>query len=163
MNQYYLKLNTTTQLKVPLLEFAKSPATNWIRRNAFDIAMVPKSLINNDDVIKTILQKFNATPIIFRMSPWQFYRFHTDAARSCALNLFLDGHDSQTYYGEKTDSEEVTTITELVYDENCFYLLNTHLKHAVINRNNTRYMFSMGFSDTSDYTAVKEFCQKNNL
>lgn len=162
MNQCYLKLNTKTQLKDSLLEFATKPETAWIRKNAFDIAMVPKSLIIVDGVISNILTKFNVVPIIFRMQPWQFYRFHTDAARSCALNLLLDGTDSQTYYGENTDCEEVMNINELVYDDRSFYLLNTHVKHAVINRNNTRYMFSMGFSDYS-YNEIAEFCQANNL
>jgi hypothetical protein len=163
MNEYYLKLNSNSKLKDTLIEFAKKPTTKWIRKNAFDIAIVPQSLIVNDPVVQEISKRFNSTPIIFKLMPWQFYRFHTDAARSCALNMFLDGEDSQTYFGESTDDEEVTSITEIVYEKNYFYLLNTHMKHAVINRNNIRYMFSMGFDTSVDYSVVKKFCCESNL
>lgn len=163
MNQYYLKLNTPTQLKVPLLEFAKNSTTNWIRKNGFDIAIVSKHLIENDNVVSKLSQQFKSVPVIFRMPSWQFYRFHTDQVRSCALNMLLEGNDSQTYYGTPTDDEELTNITELIYEYNTYYLLNTHVKHAVVNRNNIRYMFSMGFNDPLTYDNIKEFCQDNNL
>ena len=161
--EQFSKLTTISTCKSKLTEFAISNSTTWIRKNAFDIAMVPKYLINDDIVVMKLMEQFNAVPVIFRMPPWQFYRFHTDAIRSCALNMLLEGKDSQTYYGTETNDEEVLNIVELNYEADCYYLLNTHLKHSVVNRNNTRYMFSMGFNTPLDYTTVKEFCRANNL
>jgi hypothetical protein len=39
-----------------------------------------------------------------------------------------------------SNDEEVLNINELSYEPDYYYLLNTHLKHAVVNRNNTRYL-----------------------
>jgi hypothetical protein len=161
--EQFSKLTSTSTCRIQLTDFAKSNYTKWIHKNAFDIAMVHESLIKDDPVIVKLIKQFNAVPVIFRMPPWQFYRFHTDAIRSCALNMLLVGNDSQTYYGTQSDEEEVMNIRELNYEPDCYYLLNTHEKHGVINRNNLRYMFSMGFNQPLNYKQVKEFCEANNL
>lgn len=163
MSQYYLKLATSSKCKSKLTEFANNNSTAWFSKNAFGVAVVPEYLIKDDDILIKLKKQFNAVPVIFRMPPWQFYRFHTDAIRSCALNLFLEGSDSQTYYGTDTPDEEIMNITELVYEPDCYYLLNTHVKHAVVNRNNTRYMFSMGFNMPLNYDTIRGFCQENLL
>ncbi len=156
----FIQLSTGSTCTAEILKFAESN-TNWLHKNAFDLVVVPFHILANDSIIKRISNEFNSTPVIFKMPPWQFYRFHTDAARGCALNLFLSGADSQTYYGEDTPDEEVVTITELNYQKDCYYLLNTQIKHAVINRNNVRYMFSLGIN--ADYAAVRDFCLENHL
>jgi hypothetical protein len=124
---------------------------------------VYKRQVKDDPVTVKLMNQFKAVPIIFRLPPWQFYRFHTDEIRSCALNMLLVGTDSQTYYGTESEEEEVMNIRELNYEPDCYYLLNTHEKHAVINRNNLRYMFSLGFNVPLSYTQVKEFCEANDL
>jgi hypothetical protein len=161
--EQFSKLTSASTCRIQLTEFATSNSTKWIHKNAFDIAMVPKYIIENDTVVVKLIKEFNAVPVIFRMPPWQFYRFHTDAIRSCALNMLLVGADSQTYYGTETNDEEVLNIRELNYEPDCYYLLNTHQKHSVINRNNTRYMFSLGFNEPLTYNIVKEFCEANNI
>ena len=157
----FIKLKSTTNLVDTLHSFALRQNTTWIHKNAFDIAVVPHSLVQADNVISKLLGKFKAVPVIFRMEPMQFYRFHVDAARYSALNLLLSGKDSQTYFATETADEEILNLTELNYDDNCFYLLNTQAKHGVVNRHNTRYMFSLGFED--DYTTLKKFIEDNNL
>lgn len=158
----FIKLKTESTLKNSLLNFAES-SKNWIHRNAFDLIVVPHHLIKDDPVVKEIVSNFNVKLVIFKMKPWQFYRFHVDAIRSCALNLFLSGADSQTYYGESTEDEEIMNIEELVWDPDCYYLLNTQNKHAVVNRNNVRYMFSLGFDPGVEYQTVRTFCLENLL
>ena len=161
VTEYYLPLKNPASNRKELLAFAKS-YTRWARKNAFDVALVPDSMIADNHLME-LIKKFHAVPVIFRVPPWQFYRFHTDARRSCAINLLLEGDDSNTFYGTETADEEVLDIVELKYDLDCYYLLNTHLKHAVINKNNTRYMFSMGFPDTLSYQDIKTYCLENNL
>lgn len=160
--EQYIKLNATSKSRLLLTGIAKSPHTNWRRKNAFDIASVPVTALSSEPIIG-LIREFNGVPIIFRMQPWQFYRFHVDAARSCAINLFLEGVDSETYYGVGTADEEILNITELRYERDRYYLLNTKQKHCVINRDNVRYMFSVGFPDTVNYETVRDFCLENKL
>lgn len=159
--EYYIKLNTASAIRLPLTLWVKNNNI-WIHKNAFDIALVPLNLLGCK-TIQQLTNKFKATPVIFRMQPWQFYRFHTDAARSCAINMLLEGTDSNTYYGSETDDEEVLNIQELNYEIDRYYLLNTHEKHCVINRDNVRYMFSLGFPTDVNYAVVRDYCQEHGL
>jgi hypothetical protein len=159
--EQFIKLNSTTNLVSALSDFSLNHSTSWIHKNAFDIAMVPLYLAHGDSVFSQLITKFKAVPIIFRMQPWQFYRFHIDAARYSAINVLISGKDSQTYFGADTGDEELLNITELNYDDNCLYLLNTRVKHGVINRQNTRYMFSLGFNE--EYREIKKFVEDHRL
>lgn len=159
--EQYIKLKSTSKIRVPLTVWART-ANNWIHKAAFDLAVVPGYLITEEPLIE-LMNKFHGTPVIFRMPPWQFYRFHTDAARSCAINMLLEGSDSNTYYGTDTQDEEVLDIVELKYITDGYYLLNTHAKHCVVNRDNTRYMFSLGFPDGLDYKTIRDYCLERNL
>ena len=159
--EQFIKLNHTSNIRLPLTTWAKS-TTHWLHKAAFDLAIVPPGLIT-EEPLKELMRQFQGTPVVFRMQPWQFYRFHTDAARSCAINMLLEGTDSQTYYGEETQDEEVLDIVELKYNMDSYYLLNTHLKHCVVNRDNTRYMFSLGFPERIGYEQVRDFCLERNL
>jgi hypothetical protein len=159
--EQYIKLNSICNTRLSLLHWAKS-STNWRYKNAFNLAVVPQHLIV-DTALKTLMNKFGGTPVIFRMDPWRFYRFHTDAARSCAINMLLEGTDSNTYYGTETEDEEILIIDELKYQMDNLYLINTHLKHSVINRTEVRYMFSMGFKEDVSFDQVKTFCQSIDL
>lgn len=158
--EQFVKLNLTSNNRINLLNFVKDN-TNWIHKNAFDISLVPLNLLDN--FLLKFKYQFFGVPVIFKMQPWQFYRFHIDESRSCAINLLIEGTDSNTYYGEETNDEEILNIKELNYQEDSYYLINTKLKHCVINRNNVRYMFSMGFPSNITYEQVKLFCQNNNL
>ncbi len=157
----FIQLKTNSKVRLPILQFAKNSSTTWFHKNAFDIAVVPADLL--DTTLLNFKNKFSAHPIIFRMQPWQFYRFHTDAARSCAINMLLEGTDSHTYYGTETKDEEVLDIQELQYNIDSYYLINTQLKHSVINRDNIRYMFSMGFPQEVSYSLIRDYCWENNL
>jgi hypothetical protein len=159
--EQFIQLKTNSNIRLPLLQYAKNSSTTWFHKNAFDIAKVPIYLI--DKTLQDFKSKFDASPVIFRMQPWQFYRFHTDASRSCAINFLLEGTDSHTYYGTETENEEILNIRELKYKIDSYYLINTQLKHSVVNRDNVRYMFSMGFPSTTSYDDVRNYCLENQL
>ena len=159
--EQYIKLNTASNIRLQLTAWAKT-TTDWQHKSAFDYAIVPLSLITEEPLTE-LMQKFRGTPVIFRMPPWQFYRFHTDAARSCAINMLLEGTDSTTYYGTDTADEEVLDIVELKYKTDGYYLLNRHQKHCVVNRDYTRYMFSLGFPDRTEYRQVRDYCLEHKL
>jgi hypothetical protein len=157
----FLKLKIKSNNRGLLLNYVKNDKISWVHKNAFDLKIIPFSML--DYQLQIIKRKFDVTPVIFKMDPWKFYRFHVDASRSCAINLLLEGAYSNTYYGCETEDEEVLDIKELKYDLDIYYLINTQIKHSVVNRNNTRYMFSIGFPSSVSYNEVKKFLIENNL
>lgn len=152
----YFKLEIQSTITQQLLNHALN-AEHWQNKNSFDYVNVPLDIVIQDSTLKMFLIKFRANPVIFRMKPQSFYRFHIDEKRKCAVNMLLAGYDSSCYFGNVTEFEDILdNIEELIYEPNTFYLLNTKQKHAVMNFSNTRYMFSMGINDF-DY----EFVLKN--
>lgn len=162
MERFYKLKNKTTILPA-LKSLIANTSTSWYHKNAFDIAMVPKSITETDPTVTKLIERFNAQPVILKMNPMTFYRFHVDEFRNAALNLLVDGWDSETFYGEPTDNEELTALTALTYEQEYFFLLNTGKPHCVINRNNPRYVFSLGFNDPLTYDMVVNFCREKDL
>jgi hypothetical protein len=152
----YYSLNTVSTVKSNILNYVET-SDQWFSSNGFDILKIPNNLL--DTTLLTIKFKFNGSAIVFKMNPNTFYRFHTDEHRQCAINLLLTEVDSNCYFGDQTDNEEVIeNVTELKYESDRYYLLNTRKKHAVRNGNNVRYLLSMGFNNY-DYETVKRYCQ----
>jgi len=162
MDSFY-KLTNQTNLVDTLKRFIQDPRVNWYTKNAFDVAAVPRFVVESDATIVKLMERFDARPAILKMNPMTFYRFHIDEFRNAALNLLVEGWDSETFYGEPTDNEEIMSISQLVYEPNCMYLLNTKKPHSVINKNNPRYVFSLGFNDPLTYEQVVEFCKEHAL
>ena len=159
--EQYIKLKTASISRLALLEYSRS-ITNWRHKHAFDLATIPHDIIQ-DYSLKLLINEFGGPSVVFRMDPWRFYRFHTDAVRKCAINMLLSGTDSNMYFGTETEDEEMLIINELKYQMDSLYLINTHLKHSVTNRTEVRYMFSMSFNEDVGFDQVKSFCQFNNL
>lgn len=152
----YYKLNTLCTIRELILKFCTDQSNNglWFNKHGFEILSVPLEIAKQDSTIKYFVDNFNAHPVIFKMQPNSFYRFHIDATRQCTLNSLLLGEDSNFYFGEQGDSEEVIIdVIEMKYHLNHYYLLNTKVKHAVYNKGNTRYMLSIGI-DNYDYETV---------
>jgi hypothetical protein len=158
----FLNLQSTSKIKQQLLDLVQTDRSEF-DSNGFKIIMVPDKIIMADRVLARLKLKFKGQAIIFHMQPNTFYRFHTDQTRKCAINMLISGETSHCYYGDETSSEEVIdNVSELKYQDSRYYLLNTQLKHAVLNFNNHRYMLSLGFKDF-DYTTIKNYCEENLL
>jgi hypothetical protein len=152
----YYPLNKVSTVRSNILNYVES-SDKWFTSNGFDLLKIPDNLL--DILLLTIKFKFNGSPVVFKMHPNTFYRFHTDERRQCAINLLLTGVDSNCYFGDQTDNEEVIeNVTELKYELDRYYLLNTRKKHAVRNGNNVRYLLSIGFNNY-DYETVKKYYQ----
>ena len=162
MEQFY-KLKNKTDLVDKLKRFIANPTVTWYSKNAFEVAVVPRFIIESDKVICALIDEFKAQPAILKMNPMVFYRFHVDEFRNAALNLLVDGWDSETFYGEPTSNEELMQITQLHYEPNCMYLLNTSIPHCVINKQNQRFVFSLGFNSPLTYDLVANFCKEQGL
>ena len=157
---YYHQLNTVSQARKNILNYVESN-DKWFFNTGFDILKIPNDLLDTDLLsLKTAL---NGNVVVLKMVPRTFYRFHTDTSRYCAVNLLLTGFDSNCYFGDQTADEEVIeNVTELQYDPDRYYLLNTRKKHAVRNGNEIRYMLSMGFNDHK-YEIVKKWCEDHKV
>jgi hypothetical protein len=157
---YYHQLNTVSQARKNILNYVESN-DKWFFNTGFDILKIPNDLLDTNLLsLKTAL---NGNVVVLKMVPRTFYRFHTDTSRYCAVNLLLTGFDSNCYFGDQTADEEVIeNVTELQYDPDRYYLLNTRKKHAVRNGNEIRYMLSMGFNDHK-YEIVKKWCEDHKV
>jgi hypothetical protein len=156
----FFQLNTISTKRTELLDYIEN-ADGWFVSNGFNILRIPDRVL--DIKILKLKLKFDGTPIVFKMMPNTFYRFHTDENRQCAINLLLTGFESNCYFGEQTSNEEVIeNVTELKYDQDKYYLLNTRKKHAVRNGKDIRYIISIGFN-SYDFETVNSYCRDNNL
>lgn len=160
----YFKLKTTSSIKNELLQLAKeSPDNKWMLLRGFNVLPVNSEMLEKDSFIQKLKDRFTLRPGIFKMDPKNFYTFHVDASRQVAINMLLEGPDSYTMFGEKTESVEVTKVDQLVYDDSAYYIFDTSTPHAVLNlSNNTRYLLTLGIVD-ADYATVKDFCIQHNL
>jgi hypothetical protein len=156
----YYPLNTVSTFRSQILNYAES-GDQWFSSNGFDILRISNDLL--DPALLQLKLDLNGSAIVFKMMPNTFYRFHTDERRRCAINLLLTGFDSNCYFGDQTHNEEVIeNVTELQYELDRYYLLNTNKKHAVRNGNSIRYLLSIGFND-HDYGTVKQYCENHKL
>ena len=159
----YTQLNTECQCYFDLIKLIHSPNTFWFETHGFTVTKVPEHIYTKDPLILALVKEFQADPVILRMDAMIFYRFHTDAFRQATVNMLLEGWDSHCYYGQQTTSEELMKLTELVYEPKKLYLLNTQLLHAVLNKSQPRYIFSMGINQPYSYTQVKQYINDHQL
>jgi hypothetical protein len=162
MNKYFTVLNYKTTLSDLLLRHVEK-LTDWnVTKFGNHVTYIPE-LIKNDPVLEKFRIKFDAECIIMKMFPNAFYRFHMDGERQCAINVLLDGYDSNCYFGDTGFHETVIqNLTEVKYERSRCVLFNTQQKHAIVNRNNNRYLLSIGcFKNT--YKEIYEYCIQENL
>lgn len=159
MIEYFYQLNTTEDIKSSLM-LNISSRSDWFESNGFQILKLPRDFFK-DSALENLIKDFHGIPLIFKLDPMTWYDWHIDSTRTCAINMLISGDDSQCFYGDRV-SRDIVKITELKYQPNRYYLLNTKSKHAVLNLENTRYMLSIGFEYPSNYEIILNFC-KNNL
>ena len=155
MIPFYYKIKTKSTISNELLAFSKT-SNDWFESNGFSVLIVPKEIIFKDSILKDIVIQFNANPTILRMPAKSMYDWHTDGKRSAAINILLDGFDSFTFFGKKFNPQ-ISSVTELVYSPDEMFLINTSLPHGVYTRNNTRTVFSLGFTDSNSFYSVLKY------
>lgn len=161
MNEYYYELAIKDNIRDPLLNYAKVN-NNWRFHRDFFTTRAPSNILQNT-VLNDLILKFSAEPTIFKMEPNTLYTWHTDATRSCAINMLLDGNDSLSLFGELTGGHHLWKFFEVPHGNNRFFLVNTLKNHAVLNRSCTRYMLSVGFYLPNTFESMREKCQELNL
>ena len=155
MSEHYYQLTIQDNLFPALIEETKKEG--WDERHDFTMRVLPRFFFKNSLLFQLIL-KFNGTPAILKMERMTWYNWHVDTVRQCSINMLISGEDSQCFFGEKVNSN-VMALTELIYKPNTYYLLNTQTQHAVLNRNNMRYMLSIGFDSRTTYELILAECK----
>ncbi len=162
MKDLFLKIESKSTLSALLLGYSFKVG-NWTTRNGFLMAAVPDMMLNFDPFLSNLKNTFNGDAVIFKMSPNSFYKFHVDEKRQSAINLLLDGFDSNFYFGKQGASEEVIeSVVEAKYEPDTYYLVNTKEKHAVLNRSQTRFVLSLGF-ENCDFATIRDYAIENML
>jgi hypothetical protein len=108
---------------------------------------VPEQIIEKDYVLKTFCSNSNKHCAIYLMPANVYYTMHIDTYRKCAINLALDNYDSITFFKTGIFRRNQIHFHELNYEKDTYYIFNTTVKHGVLNRNNDRYVLSIGFND----------------
>lgn len=109
------------------------------RKYAIDTLAVPLNLILESSLLlKHIHKKFpfkRAT--LFSMVPNSAIHLHTDPLRNVALNMLIDGYNSNSLFFNGRN------FKELVYKPNTFYVIDTSVPHMVLNYTEHRYVLTL--------------------
>lgn len=162
-NEYFYEIKTKVNFENNLKTIISNSKNVKNYRNGFNVIKLNLNIFSSYDALLKLIIKFKIRPVIIEMKPMTFYKFHIDEHRTACLNLLIDGVDSQTFFGINTEQVEVTSLIELIYKPNTFYILNTQKKHAVLNRNNFRYVLSLGIYKPFSYEEILNYCKENKL
>lgn len=160
MTEYFYKLSQKSHILPSIQEEIKN-RKDWFDSNGFKILKLPVTLFKQSHILDTIIQ-FNGTPLIFKLDPMTWYDWHIDEHRYCSINMHIEGTKSKCFFGAR-ENRDIVKLTELSYEPDTFYLLNTREKHAVLNLENTRYMLSIGFNQPCTYQILLDHIIKKTL
>lgn len=147
----FLKLNSKCTVTEKLRLFALSN-TDWSSYSdkkgmTFEAIVVPQELIELDPILYFFWELKQKKPLlIFRLPAWTFYKLHKDDRRGAAINLPLDDYDSITFFDVGDYRKNQQKIVELKFEPNQYVLINTQIRHGVINKGKDRYLLSIGLS-----------------
>lgn len=130
-------------------------------------AIVPTELLADDPQILAMAEYFDAVSAgrlsIFRFEPHTCYHWHTDSIRACAINMLLDGFDSQTYFGDMHDLHYFGNIAPADYQPDTYYFFNASVPHTIFNFSKTRYLLSIGIKREFSLTDTWQYLTQSGL
>ena len=104
--------------------------------------MVPKEMLIGEELLNELHGDWHCG--ILRIDANSCYNWHTDTNRKVSINMLLNyNNDSHCVFGECNSVQ--FPITELKYEPDTYYMLDTTKPHMVLNLNEPRYMFSIEF------------------
>lgn len=169
MEQFY-KLKSQSTIYDDIVDYIKTvDSAKWFNAYSFDILNIPDKLALKDPVISALHKKFpveplKTRPVCLRMGPNILYKLHEDTIRLAAINMLISGWDSHSFYGTQMEgSEDMFHINRVIYEPKCYYLFNTKQLHSVLNFDEPRIVFSLGFNPPYSYEAVLNFLKEENL
>lgn len=164
MTDYFYKLNYKLLSRNNIKEYMDQ-STDWKRIHGFDIIEVPKTVFSQDTLFFDLMKEFGGYVVLLRLESWNLYNWHQDIGRGAVINSIIEGFDSFTFYSDHIPdrtTEAFTGFSEIVYQPDDMFLLNTQKPHGVYNRSQRRTVLSVSFDKSIDYKTVLEHCMKNN-
>lgn len=160
MTKPFYKIEVPSSVGDKALAYAKS-ITDWVPSHGFFIQRLPMDILSEDSFLLRTIRDFGGTPILIKIEPFNWYGFHIDENRSCAINLMLEGHSYTVFGGDITANN--VSFTPMDYEPNHYYMLDTQKKHAVFNLEQTRYAISIGFNKPIEFETIVDACIANGL
>lgn len=159
---YYKEIKYKSMIRKELLEFCIND-TDWRvpEKGTFSKKSPPIEILKQDlflsHIVDNYIPKFGDISLfinIFLLNPWTHYMLHQDKYRSASINMVLNNEvDSITYFQKSDPIKLHMDIEELVYKHDSYYLFNSKIPHAVINRKYPRYLLSITLDKSYDQMA----------
>jgi len=134
----------------------------------FLISPLPKSLINEEPLLKKLHQSFPIeTLVISKFKTFTNHRWHIDEfpARGVSVNMLIEHTRSHILWKYKDDSGDLDYVGfdrfhECSYEPaHTWFLFNTQVEHTIFNYEGDRYVFVMKFEND----AFDELCFEDIL
>ena len=124
----------------------------------FDVIEIDKEpLLNDSSFFKLLHDKYEFTPGILVMKPFQMHKWHLDLERGVCINAIINDVSSIALFSPDYEPKKTDTIGgagahayPLYYELNQCYLFNNQHWHSVYNLDETRYLFTLQFTLTKE-------------
>jgi hypothetical protein len=155
-----------------LYNFAVSQPAPFGKEHGFNQIpkwQVPNSLVQQDDFLWPLIEKYHASSWIFYYKPWEHYKWHRDEVRTVGINLILNDAKHFVFFNDddpKTfNTDMMINFESLEYQINTYHLINAGIQHCGYNFETPRYFFTVQFpKDLISYEKmVDELSYKNLL
>lgn len=161
MRKYYANIGPKSEYISKFYTPDRLDKLDWVDFEGFKGHLVNEDMWSKEKFLAGIKDRYpNSLGIIMRLDPHTCYLWHKDIDRWFTINMLLntDGH-SHTVFGEK-NSVYTSSICELNYEPNTFYIFNTQYDHEVYNFNSYRYLFTMRIETDDRYDDVLSWAIK---
>lgn len=147
----FYQLKSKSKNRKQILDYCLAQ-TDWTTaaengRYSFYQIKLPKELYSDDPVLSYYGQQAGVVRV-FKMLANTYYALHVDSYRAVSFNMLLnDSCNSTTFFDVGKCGgfrRHQFNVYNLAYEPDCYYLLNTQIRHAVINLNQDRYLLSIG-------------------
>lgn len=153
--QHPFKQAPQSTITKELLEIACDDSP-WVPYYKFMVKPVSPDLLNQDPFLAWLGTKHAFIGGVIKMEPYTQYDWHVDTRRGVGINMLLTARDSSLCMFTERPSDLVKNIYPLHYQEHRYYLFNTQQPHCVVNRKDTRYLFSIEFGANKDYLSFND-------
>lgn len=124
-----------------------------------------EELVSLDPTLTAIRARFSTQPYLSIIHPHTWFFWHVDPSfRACAINLLLQGVGHSLFWGKQKQASSIGVV-ELKYEPDAMYVYNTQTKHAVLNLEEERIIFSLSiYGNQGDkYEDVVNWCKEQGL
>lgn len=127
------------------------PDSKWFDYFSFNAKEIPVGWLRDTDFsLHALYDSHPFKAAVLYYEPYTLYDWHIDDRRGVTINMLIGGEGHCLFRwpmeGAKTDSM-VSSVAELDYDTDTYYLFNSQIPHTVINLDTPRFLFSLEFTE----------------